>query len=206
MAAPAHAIVPMPLVGLVRDIIASVVLRCFPRGYARGLRVVFVNIDADRALCLSRLQEAIDMVASAGSSFQANLRRVRHVAVWMACNASIDSLGGVQLASEDIIDLPTILLASVLVHEATHLRVAARHIKYEGSLRARIEELCVREQARFLRTFGGTGEKLAGVVEESLKQRWWEDSALEAELQRQLVQHQVPPWLEALIRASRDAN
>ena len=196
----------MRLVGFVRDAIGTIVLRCFPHGYARGFRVVFVNLDADRALCLTRLQEAIDMVASAGSSFQANLRRIRHLAVWTGCNASTDTLGGVQLASEDITDLPAIILAAVLIHEGTHLRVAAHHIKYEGSLRARIEELCVREETRFLRKFGDNGAKLAAVVEETLKQKWWEDSALESDLQRQFSQLQVPPWLESLIRVARDAT
>lgn len=203
---PAHGTVSKLLVGLIRDAIGRTVLRCFPHGYARGLRVVFVNLDADRAPCLSRLQEAIDMVASVGPSFQANLRRIRHVAVWTGCNPSIDSLGGVQLASEDITDLPTIILAAVLIHEGTHLRVAAHHIKYEGSVRARIEELCVREEARFLRKFGDHGAKLAAVVEETLKQQWWEDSALELDLQRQLSQLQVPPWLESLIRVARDST
>jgi hypothetical protein len=43
-----------------------------------------------------------------------------------------------------------VLCASLLVHEATHGVIRARSIPYSTELRSRIEQLCVREEERFL--------------------------------------------------------
>ena len=44
----------------------------------------------------------------------------------------------------------SVLCASTLVHEATHGVIRARNIPYSAELRSRIEQLCVREEERFL--------------------------------------------------------
>ena len=53
--------------------------------------------------------------------------------------------------------------ASMLVHEATHGLLYARHIPYNARTRERIEQLCSREEHRFLDHVGLTPESLAKV-------------------------------------------
>jgi hypothetical protein len=63
--------------------------------------------------------------------------------------------------------------ACTLIHEATHGRIAARGIKYTPKLRARIEELCVREESRFLLRLASTKPDLAESLRRAFDSSEW---------------------------------
>lgn len=190
-----------------RNILAGTVLYMFPHASINGIRIIFVDLDADRAACLQRLDAAIDKITCAPPGIRKALGHVRHIVIPPGGGASTDTLGGVQVGSEHVAELPMSLLASVLVHEATHLRIASYGVAASSNRRERIERVCIRQQSRFLRASGGDGEEVATALEEeSDRQRWWTDEAREADLVRALEAQSVPPWLGALIRRSRALN
>lgn len=86
------------------------------------------------------------------------------------------------------------------IHETVHLRIRGFGIPSRTTNAARIERICVREQARFLRLIPHDGEQRALDVEETLGTEWWAEEARRAELDRVIRDVGVPRWLHSLFR------
>ena len=124
---------------------------------------------------LQKVRAALDLIATTDARCYRIVKKyVRHVIVWPGDYTAYDRWGGIHFAREYLEDANTPLVAAGLVHEATHLRIARSGIPYDPELRARIEALCVREQAAFLRRVADPrGEAWAIEAEEHLSRPWW---------------------------------
>ena len=141
-----------------------------------GKRVLISDPHADKSMVLADLKAAILVLENVNPKlFGAVLRYVGHIIVWPGDYTAYDSWGGVHLSAAYLRKAPAEIIASGLVHEYVHLRVERCGISYEGEARARIETLCVRHQAAFLReTKHEHSEAWALEAEIGLKDRWWE--------------------------------
>jgi len=72
-------------------------------------------------------------------------------------------------------DIPYLIgwYACVLVHEATHGVIRSRGIRYTPELRERIEQLCVREEQRFIRHLSAVDTELAARLPHDFDSRDW---------------------------------
>lgn len=91
-------------------------------------------------------------------------------------------------------------LAGTLVHETVHLRIAGLGIPYRRSLRERIERMCIREEARFLRTIPEGGEDFAKEVEAELQSEWWTDDSHNKIVDEAINRGDLPRWAARLVR------
>lgn len=79
---------------------------------------------------------------------------------------------GTILLPSHVFEAPDIdAVASYIVHEAVHARIAKRGIRYWPDLRARIERRCLREQIAFLGELPGRAD-LVAFCEDYLYRRW----------------------------------
>lgn len=86
------------------------------------------------------------------------------------------------------------VLASAIVHEATHARLTKRGIPNHPELRSRIEHRCVREEIAFLRRVEGS-EPLVKALIERLNEPWWTDDLAYKRRVDQLRGLGAPAWL-----------
>ncbi len=185
-------------------VIGRLFLRLHERHVIRGVTVVLSDPRVDRAHYLSLIQAALDLLHEVDPRRLRVLRRsVKHILVWPGSYTAYDTWGGIHLAAGHVPGVPAPILASALVHEATHLRIAKRGIPYNPDLRSRIEALCVQEQAAFLRKVPGQDPKWANQVEAGLKEPWWSEADRRARVQRSLQEAGLPDWIEALLYRPR---
>lgn len=170
------------------------------RRIVHGIDVMLSDATADADACVSRLQAALDLLRKIDERrFAVVTRYVRHLIVWPGHYTAYDRWGGVHLAARHLLQAPVELLASALVHEATHLRIANRGIRYRPELRARIEAACVREEAAFLRHVPNLEESWLAELEACLNTPWWEESDRRERINRAFSKAGVPLWLASLV-------
>jgi hypothetical protein len=141
-----------------------------------GITVVVTDPRTEVKDFLARIELALELLRDADPRrFRIVERFVNHILVWPGDHTAYDGWGGIHLASRHVLESGSAILASALVHEATHLRIAKRGIPYARRLRSRIERACVKEQAAFLRRLPGEGPRRADEVEAGLQDPWWND-------------------------------
>lgn len=180
--------------------LGRVFLALQPRHSVRGVNVVLSDPTVDRKECIDTIRAALDLLHDVDPrGLGVVSRHVRHILVWPGSYTAYDKWGGVHLAGRHVIGVPPTLLASALVHEATHLRIARRGVPYIPALRSRIEAACVRAQASFLRKALPEGPQWADQVEAGLREPWWTESDRRARVQQSLQEAGLPPWIEPLL-------
>ena len=184
----------------VSEMVGSLIIRFYPKREVEGVRVIFSDLGVDRAECASRIRSAFEALNTIGRGYQATAKRIGYIVVWPGHYTFADGFGGVHLASADLLGISNYALASVFVHESTHLRISARGIKYLPECRERIERLCVKEQARFLRHVPDHGEEMARDAESVLAFPWWTQEANDADLRKLFDDNNLPKWLMAITR------
>jgi hypothetical protein len=180
----------------------AVITSLFPKREVDGVRVTFTDIAVDKEECLARIHRAIELTRNTGFHYASLIKRLRSIVVWPGNRTFAVGAREIHIASEDLLGINDLALASVLVHEAVHLRINARGIKYKPAYRERIERVCIAEQARFLRCFPGDGEEMAREAEACLAVSWWTHEAREATLDDMLEKHQLPRWLKVILPRS----
>lgn len=181
------------------NLLAATLLRFYPRNTVSGIRVIFTDPNVERGTCLSRLSDGLRTLESIDPRRYRGVHRfVAHIVVWPGHFTAYDSLGGIQLASWYLLAISDLQLASALVHEATHLRIAGRGIEYRARNRERIERLCVKEQAAFLRQVS-PGHELAADIERALSIPWWTEEMHAADMERVMSDAGLPAWLGPLL-------
>lgn len=181
-------------------VFSALVLRLYQQRYVDGVQIIFTDLGIDRDHCLSQLAAVFETLQRVDErDFAAVKRYVRHIVVWRGRYTAYDRLGGIHLSSSWLIDSSPAALASALVHEAAHLRIAKCGIKYEGDKRARIERVCVKQQAAFLRKVCDGGADLAAEVDQSLATPWWTDRAHRERVERLVSDAGLPAWLAPLL-------
>ena len=189
---------------LLRAAFVRAFLRLFPRRELRGFRIVFTDLDADRAVVLSRLDASFALIEHTDLRRYWLLKRyLREVVVWGGHYSAAVPPRAIQLSRLHFLEDATLELASVLIHEVTHLQITHYGIPYHEKLRERIERRCVREQAEFLRAQGEEGVLIADVYEKALDSAWWTDQAHVADIERLVTDADMPRWLIPLMSLGR---
>jgi hypothetical protein len=87
-------------------------------------------------------------------------------------------------------------VALTIVHEATHARIYRAGIAYDEDARARIEAVCVGQEATFARLLPD-GESLAERELKKLDTPWWTTSEFQRSQLERARAHEIPEWLIA---------
>lgn len=185
------------------EVLGTLIIRLFPKRQVAGVRVIFTDLDVDRVECAARLEEAIELLRSSAPHYRKLFARVRFMVVWAGDYCFADSFGGVHLASVDILGISAHALASVIIHEAVHVRISEMGVRYLPDYRERVERLCIEEQARFLRHAPNNpddAEDMARAAESVLAFPWWSAAEREENVRRILQEHQMPMWLLTVLR------
>jgi hypothetical protein len=107
----------------------------------------------------------------------------------------------VHLSAEYLLGEPPEIVAAALVHEAAHLRIEQWGISYHPDVRARIEQICTRKQAAFLRKFHDEAlAARAADLETGLSSPWWTREARQKRVRRSLEREGIPGWLSRFMR------
>lgn len=181
--------------------LAPLTLGLFPRESLGGLRVIFTDLRVPRDRCLSALEQALQLLAATDSrNHRRVLRYTRYVVVWAGHYFTVDRRGGVHAAAPFLLEGDPAQVASLLVHEAVHLRIQRHGVRTTPSNIERVERRCTGEQADFLRRIPGDGEQWAADVEEALEDKWWNERSRREHVERLMHDLRMPRWLRPLVR------
>lgn len=165
-----------------------------------GLAVVVMRPESDPERIVVPLRDAVRYLDSRDKYRSRVVRRyLRQVVIWHGDYTAADRFGGAHFDRELLKAAPIAFVASALVHEAVHQRISRRRIAYAPAARERIEALCVREQASFLRQCSET-EAFAEVVERGMAEPWWNEQARLASIERNIEHGGLPKWTGCLAR------
>ncbi len=182
------------------QLLGAFVLFLSPHRRVEEILVVFTDAEIDRDQTVARLVDILNLLGQVDERSLALVKRyVRHIAIWKGHYTAYDSLGGIQFSSSWLADSSDLYLASVLVHEATHLRIYGFGINYAADKRTRIEHRCVKQQVAFLRRVP-LGETYAAELEVAVETPWWTDQAHRHDAERLVSEHNLPRWLRPLLR------
>lgn len=186
-----------------RTFIASAFLRLYPHRDIQGVRVIFADLEADREVVYENIASAFALLESVDRHrYQKVLRYVREIVVWAGDYSAANPPDSVHICSTHVLESTTLEFASVLVHEAVHLRIARFGIRYENERKERIERRCIAEQAAFLRKRGSDGTAMAEAFEVALETPWWTDDAHRLDIERMVADGRLPRWMASMIRRS----
>ena len=90
--------------------------------------------------------------------------------------------------------VPPVDLAMMIVHEATHARLAEEGRKYIGDQREKIERECIAEEVAFAKRIPGT-EDVVARTEALLDHNWWMGKEYERSMLSELRARGVPEWI-----------
>lgn len=156
-----------------------------PTERVAGIRLSLLVSARENGHARERIIAAVNLLESSAPVFYRRVKRyISRIVVWSGPYSAAVRPHTVQLSTSHMHPVDSLELASVLVHEATHLKIGAFKIPYRENLRRRIEELCVKEQCNFLRIAGGDGPAIAEILEDRLARPWWTDEAHGASVKR----------------------
>jgi len=104
-----------------------------------------------------------------------------------------------------VVDWSPVLIALVVVHEATHARIHRAGIRYKPALRERIERRCVREQMA-VAALAPDGERLVAWLEQTHAESWYTEPQMRRRQLEELRLIGVPRWVITVLRALVDPN
>ena len=177
------------------------VLPMFEQHSQMGVAVYSSVLDVDTSPMAAKLRIALDILRTTDErQYRFVLRYIRQVVLWAGDHTAFDRFDGVHLASNYLMSAPPEQIAAALVHEAVHLRIAARGIPYHPRLRGRIERICTLAEASFLRRCGTDGSRWAGEAEAGLLDPWWTAEERRATLRRGFEKVGLPGYLSWFFR------
>jgi hypothetical protein len=105
-------------------------------------------------------------------------------------------------------DLPVERLALLLVHEATHARIAHRGLTYAVGARGRMEVMCVNQELEFAKRLPASadlvselGSRLEGLSRAG--EAPWSDARFDADFARGARDNRLPEWLVRILARTR---
>lgn len=137
----------------VRLLALRLMLAQSPQTVARGMTIVDITASEDSALLLKRIADALHVFAALDAR---RWRRATQDLSRIVLTHARAAAKYVPSASACFVDVAYTrcqtpeVIASAIVHEATHARLWKAGIRYESWRRARIERRCIREELAFL--------------------------------------------------------
>lgn len=167
-----------------------------PRAVVEGIELVDLSTSNVTSLFYDRVGEALRLIARYAPRRLARIQRdLRRIALVAGGGEFYHS--GLRAYVTDVASLrqktaPEV--ATAIIHEGTHARLAHWGIGYEPAKRARIEQLCIRAELDFASRLPNSGE-LVRRIGGKLASPWWTDAALHRRRVQQLRSYRVPAWL-----------
>src|SRR5262245_15937784 len=185
-----------------------------------GLLVGTWESDAKADEVLSRVEGALGLIKTYDRiRYERLVLDLERVRVWLLPGGSgsyKNALRSCELDSRYVLAETSSLemIASTIVHEATHARLMRRGIGYETELRARVEAVCARRERAFaakLPNGGQVGESAERALEFcAADDGYWSDTAIEerhVEGSIEAMRHLgVPDWLVRVFPIFRSLN
>jgi hypothetical protein len=185
------------------------VLRLCPSQKLNGFRVVFADLSTDRMASMNRISAALGVLDDLDARRGRQVRqRVRVIVLWSGNYSGALPPQGIQLCPSHFMESTSLELASVFVHEATHLRIASLGIRYSPATAERIERICLAEQTEFLRRTPGVGSQIASALEGQLDSAWWSESAHHGHVEEMVKRGTIPRWMARIVapKATRERD
>jgi hypothetical protein len=187
-------------------VLGWLVRRAYLTGPTKSVEVMTVFVaDADEprgGAAADRLAEALSLIRRGDPRRFARLLRdgVRIAFTTQFGRAQYwRSVNVIALDLQKVIDRPLSLLASSIVHEATHARLARSGIVSRRAATARIERRCVEEEIAFMRRLPHSSEALfeqwTAQKRDSLALHWWTRRAGARAGAAALEREGGPAWL-----------
>jgi hypothetical protein len=166
------------------------------RDAANSIEVRMVSNIDNPAEVLERITAAIELIAKHDPRAHHQLsRRVKRLLVTEAGGAHfIAGIATCRIGVRSVVAQTTTWLAMTLIHEATHARLAQAGIPYNERYRARIEQLCVREEIAFAEKVPGSEAEVAR-ARNLLSQPWWTPEQHKRNSLAELRRLGFPEWL-----------
>lgn len=159
---------------------------------------------------LGRIEEALKLIKIHDASrYQRLLRDVDRIWIQVLCGPVGNFNARLRTCSLDIRFVgmaPTEVIASTIVHEATHAQPRLLKLGYREGLRHRIERICIRQELAFADRLPG-GSILREVLKPELARPgtdWSDEARAERHIAGELAAARfvgLPDWLTRLLRA-----
>lgn len=143
-----------------------------PRTALNGLEIVDVA-EEETEQTIGALSEALQLIDMVDSRRYKRLERDLRRIILMRAGAPefASEVGACMLRSRYVRENRSAVVATTLVHEATHARLWRSGIRYGPQLRGRVEAVCVGEQIAFAERLGDT--EILAYLREKLQRPWW---------------------------------
>ena len=172
-----------------------------------GIRIAngdWADDDAHLA-ALRRIADALELIRSVDRRRYARLtqdvRRIILIPQLGTPAAFIPSRRAVTVGPEYVTNASLPKLAMTLVHEATHARLHAAGIGIEEEIRARLERVCVEQEAQFAEALGPQHAHLAAKARQRLDQPYWAAEERFAASFADLQRLGAPKWVLRVMSA-----
>src|SRR5690606_34490949 len=148
-----------------------------PRYCVEGVEVIDASGGHDQ-LAIQRLEEALELIRDTDPRRHHRLKKdiKRFILVKAGGPEYAHEVQACVLRSAYVRNAEAAAVATTIVHEAMHARLCARRVGYGMGIRARVEEVCTREQIAFVKRLGR--DDILVQLEEKLKRPWWTESEL----------------------------
>ena len=163
---------------------------------------VFSNVDespADQEAAFEQTRLTLEYVRRYDERRFRWVALVHHIMLWPGHYSAANRFDGIVVSRADLVDWGLPYAASVMVHEATHVRIERAGVPYLPRYRDRIERLCIEEQIQFLRAVPDGGEAYASAVEAALGEPWWTTEQRDRTVHKVVAENGLPEWLAHLI-------
>jgi hypothetical protein len=174
----------------------------FETRMVEGVQIVLSETEVDEQSVMKKLSSVLQAMARVDPLKSEQFRRgVQQITIWPGDTTAFDRMGGIHLSASYLLGQSPEAVAAALVHELTHLRIANSGVPYHPSLRERIETICVRKEAAFLRRAGGIhATAMAEEVLSGLHNPWWTRDERRARIRANLERGNLPGWLARFFR------
>jgi len=157
--------------------------------------------DVDRVEVFSRVGEALRLIFAYGPRFFGRMRR--DVKSFLFSDRSGGSyLAGLEtccIGIDYVLRVAPLELAMMIVHEATHARLARAGFRYSEECRERIERICVEAEVIFAQRVPDSDAAVSR-ARKLLETRWWtSENSMDAAL-GELASRGVPTWIIRILR------
>lgn len=171
-----------------------------PPARVEGVEIVDL-VGSDGHDCTVGIRRAIRLVASVSPAHLKRLQKMKRILVGPSFKgvSFMSSPSFCAVEADYIAGRPLEVIASYLIHEATHAKLFSLGFGYDAAIRPRIERACLRSELRFALRLGNPA--LVEHVERRLLARHWEtDQELFDRREEEYQRTRTPNWILALRR------
>jgi hypothetical protein len=195
------------VLGAIQKLVARFLITASPKVSVHSVTLVNVATQAKSEELFQRLKEALDLLSYyAPVRLWEIQRHLKYIVVAHSPGSAYWSFAKACAVGEaTVLGQPSAWLASVILHEAMHARLAAKGIQYSSAQRERIERYCVARQSNFLRKIPGT-EPLVEHLQSWHALDWYSDPQYYERQAARLSALGAPPSVVSWVRRRGKAS